>query len=536
MNSKTLWSTGIEGKRLAFFVLLFVAFAAGLTAALQPLLTGQILQVVSTADWEATRTLIIVLAIIFTLNLIFKLTEVWLQARIGGHFASKLRDYSTNRAVYSQAGDSRNLEAGDIHNRILMDTAAAIYPFITAIPTALSATTLLLACIIGMSFISPILFGLVIGVILLTSFLVWIIAKWLRVTTSRVREDTAQYGTALWSLLESLNTLKSRNAQQWSLDYLAKLSNSLRVSGIKTDISSGLIMPILNICTQIALILSIGGATWAMTSGSLSPGYGTSFVMFMLYSISPVVELGGLISGTTAAKVSVSRLQEVWQQPIEHGGKEQVIQSDLDISIAFEDITYTFPDASEPVLNSLNLRFDGPGVYLLRGPNGSGKSTFLSIANGLIPAQGKILINGQDANKLSLDSWRSYVLLVDQERKPLDGTLRDNLGAGLDIGDRQRLRAIKATGFENHYSDLDMPLGETGVTLSGGQRALLALSDALLRAPQVLLLDEITAGVDQASLPTVRSIVDSYAQSHIVIVVSHDDALDSLSHKAVYIR
>lgn len=529
---KPVWHIAMRGQYGLYLILLILAVIAGIITATQPLLTGRILQILSDNEWGAARASVLLLACVFICDLVLQVLMSLLQAHIGGRCGKKLRDHSMNIAVNSQQGVEGVHPTGEIQNRVLMDSANAPYTIVNAIPALLRATTLLVACTVGMAFVSIRLFGIVVALVLVTSFVVLQLSRWIRKATHSTRTDAANYGIAVWNLLDSLKVYKSRNAEPEALRYVSDKSEYLRKSGIRTDVSSSLVTPSLNLGTQIALVLSIGGAIWAMTSSQLSTGKGVSFVMFMLYSLSPIVELGTLVSGVTQANVAATRLIEIWNQPQEQHGSALVPSSEKP-SLASSNLTYSYPGTDLPVLSSINMRIEGPGLYLMRGSNGAGKSTFLALANGVLPARGKILVNGVDSSTLSRKSWRESVLLVDQERKPLQGTLRSNIGTGLDISDDERIQAMERTGLINHYQDLDLKLGSDGVELSGGQRSLLAITDALIRKPQILLLDEIVAGVDKETRPTLVAVIEQCALQSLVVAVTHDNLFDDVPHQVI---
>ncbi|OLN14648.1 ATP-binding protein [Corynebacterium diphtheriae] len=529
---KTVWNIAMRGQYGSYATLLILAFTAGIITATQPVLTGQILQILSGNEWDAARASILLLTCVFLCELVLQVLISLLQAHIGGRCGKKLRDHSLNLTVNSQQGIEGILPTGEIQNRVLTDSATAPYTFVNAVPAVLRSTTLLLSCIVGMAFVSLMLFDIVIGLVLLTALVVLQLSRWIRKSTHLSRTDAANYGIAVWNLLGSLKVYKSRNAEPEALRHISDKSETLRKSGIRTDISSSLVMPSLNLGTQIALVLSIGGAMWAMTSGRLSTGESVSFVMFMLYSLSPAVELGTLVSGAAQANVAAARLIEIWNQPQEKQGSA-LVPSSAKPSLVSSNLMYSYPGTELQVLSSINMRIEGPGLYLMHGSNGAGKSTFLALANGVLPAQGKIFVNGVDSSTLSRKSWRENVLLVDQQRAPFHGTLRDNIGAGLDINDNDRIQAMERTGFIKHYQDLNLKIGDDGVELSGGQRSLLAITDALVRKPQILLLDEISAGVDKETIPTLVTVIEQCAQQSLVVATTHDNILDKIPHRVI---
>lgn len=533
---KRAWTIGINGSRMPFILLLIASIIAGGITVVQPLFTGLVLDAVASGARIAPLVAAIVAA--FLLDSAFHLVIAVLSGRLGERFIYNLRVHSARAAIASNSADRSSVELGDLHTRIVGDTAMANEPFIGTIPRAVSAAVLAIGCIVGMAVLFPTLFLSLVGVIALTGLLAYLLGRQVKGRLTLNREDTANYSGAVWNLLGRIPYLKSRNAQRWGLNRLAGYADKTRDSGVQVDIASSLIMPVLNIGTQLCVVISIAVVSLATIKGDLTLGAGTMFVMFLLYSISPLVELGMVIVSWNAGKASVERLGQIWDLTPERLDGAQSLTSETP-ALGFEGVTYTFPGSDLPVIDNLFMQVEGPGIHVLRGANGEGKSTLLSIANGLVqPQAGSVTLNGEDTATLNLDFWRANVLLVDQDREPIPGTIRDNLGAGLlEVDDTDRMHAIEKSGVDRHlvhFTDgLDTRVGTDGVQLSGGQRALLALADAFLRQPQVLLLDEITAGIDEETLPIIKDRLGKYAQEHLVIAVSHDDVLTSIATREI---
>ncbi|MDK8894265.1 ABC transporter ATP-binding protein [Corynebacterium sp. MSK006] len=523
---------GIEGRRGLFAILLLFAAVAGVVTATQPFLTGKVLDVVASNDPSRTRTVIVLLVCVFLADVFLQVVCTFLKAQLGGSFAQNLRRESLKKFGSSQILGKGALEGADVQNRTLADTALVAAPSINILPDAIRSLVLVLGCVVGMVVLLPGTFFILLGAIAVCAACAFLVGKWIKATTYDVRKTSSAYAETILNFITGIKVLKSRNLVGWALGRCESDSEKLRKSGIKADIANGMLMPTLNIGTQLALVLSIALVTTAMFTGKASAGEGTAFLMFLLYAISPLVELGLAIASWNAAQASSGRLQELWSVQQETSGNV-VLEAEGEASLELRDLNYRFPEAEGYLFEDFNLKLDHPGLYLLRGPNGSGKSTLLEIANGLLPSSEMVFVDGTDSEEIDKSSLRTNVLLVDQYREPIKGTLRDNIGAGLRISDEERLEALRKSGFANHFSDLDMRVGGAGVQLSGGQRSLLALADAFARNPKILLLDEVMAGVDRSTAEDVRDAIEDFAADHIVVAVAHDDSLDRVAARSI---
>lgn len=205
------------------------------------------------------------------------------------------------------------------------------------------------------------------------------------------------------------------------------------------------------------------------------------------------------------------------------------------IALAFEHVEFCH-EPDRPVLRDLNLTLEAGTVLTLVGSSGSGKSTLFNLLMGFgSPQRGRILVNGQDLALLDVASWRQHIGWVSQRAHVFQGSLRDNLLIAAPAADESRLQhALRAAALQSVLvrlpQGLDTPLGEHGHGLSGGERQRLALARAWLRDAPLLLLDEPTQHLDNATAAVIDNAIDVLAAGRTVIRIAH--RLDNLADGA----
>ena len=180
-------------------------------------------------------------------------------------------------------------------------------------------------------------------------------------------------------------------------------------------------------------------------------------------------------------------------------------------------------------INNLTLSIKAGEKVAILGKIGSGKSTALKLATGLYePKEGNITLDNVDLRQIDPNFLRNQVLLLEQNPRLFFGTLRDNLNlARMDSfsSDQELLQALANFGLadliRNHPRGLDMPLGENGLGLSGGQKQVIALARMTTRNPRVALLDEPTTGLDQASEVQALQVIAKWAKNKTMVIVTH---------------
>jgi ATP-binding cassette subfamily C protein LapB len=243
------------------------------------------------------------------------------------------------------------------------------------------------------------------------------------------------------------------------------------------------------------------------------------------------------------ARSSLRSLDSILALPVDHAsGASSLRPERLPPSIDLDAVQFAY-DAGKPVIDigSLGIRA-GERVAVIGGI-GSGKSTLLRLIAGLYaPAAGSVRVGGLDVTQIAPDILRRDVGYLPQDTRLLNGTLRQNLLLGLgNPGDEALVRAIEEVGLApfvaSHPRGVDLPIAEGGRGLSGGQRTLANLARLFLLNPDLLLLDEPTANLDQASeYRVIAALMDRMKEGRTLVLVTHRPQLLSLSNRVIVLH
>ena len=201
--------------------------------------------------------------------------------------------------------------------------------------------------------------------------------------------------------------------------------------------------------------------------------------------------------------------------------------SDVDGTVAFEDVTFSYPGESQPALEGVDFTAETGEYVGVVGPTGAGKSTLLRLLLRFYhPDEGTIRIDGTDVATVSTSDLREAVGYVGQESTLLDGTVRENIAYGdhgaTDAEIRAAAARANAHGFITNLDDgYDTEVGERGVKLSGGQRQRIAIARAIVRDPAVLLLDEATSHVDNRTELYIQAGLSELIEGRTTIAIAH---------------
>lgn len=195
-------------------------------------------------------------------------------------------------------------------------------------------------------------------------------------------------------------------------------------------------------------------------------------------------------------------------------------------TITMENVSFAY-EPEKPVVQNVTFTIPARQKIAIVGASGVGKSTLVDLLLRFYdPQQGKVCIDGVDIREATLDSLRAHIAVVFQESFLFRGTVRDNIRFGrLDASDEEVIEAAKAANAHQFISqlpnDYDTPIGERGVTLSGGEKQRIAIARAILKNPKILLLDEATSALDNQTEQEIWEALANLMHGKTVLIIAH---------------
>ncbi len=273
----------------------------------------------------------------------------------------------------------------------------------------------------------------------------------------------------------------------------------------------------------IVAILWFGGRL--VLAGELPTDRLFLFLTAMLWLSEPIKSLIGLnpaLQEGIAAGTRVFALLDVASEPRRDIGRKAQFSHEL----RFEGMGFGY-DPARPVLHELDLVVRPGEIVALVGPSGAGKSTFVDLIPRFhAPTHGCIRMDGVDLAELSLDSLRALIGIVSQDVILFNDTVRANIAYGrTDVSEDRVMEAARAANAHDFIARLpqgyETRIGERGITLSGGERQRLAIARAIVRDPQILILDEATSNLDSGSERLIQEALERLVQRRTVFVIAH---------------
>lgn len=508
-------------------LLLSVGIALGLVGAsatlLQPWLVGQTIAAVTRG--EPLGGLIVVLVCIIVADLVLAVASFVILGRVGEQLVASMRRLFVRRILRAKLSASRAYPQGDLMTRGVSDTAIARLALSSSLAQVVTSAFTVTGCLVVMAFIDWQLLMATVGALALASAISLVLARRIRVQAARNREDTSVFGNELLRVVTNVSTVKACARERDEEHLLGDAADRARRSGNRVIGTTSMLMPVMNVGTQIALVVVVAWGMSRALTGDLALAELSSFVMYVLYVVSPLVMLFMGLGELQQARAAIDRLEEMMDLENETGGTK-MIDAGSSAGVRFDGVSFGYP-GQDRVLHQLDVDLPRTGMTAVVGASGAGKSTMFALLERFYdPDEGTIELFGHDARELTIDELRRTVGLVEQESPLMRGTVRSNVLYGApDATDDAMWWALEQAQLGDvvaTFADgLDTQLGDGGLGLSGGQRQRLAIARTLLREPRLLLLDEATANLDPTSESALNAALRAASRHRHVVVIAH---------------
>ena len=446
-----------------------------------------------------------------------------------------------------------------VGNKVVMDLRNAMFARILQLPTPyyddhasgtlISKLTFDVAQVTGAATsVLTVIFKDALAIVGLLAWMLWlnwkltllvlvmapIIVAVVRVISRRLRRSSREVQAAMGDVtqvvqeaIEGHKVVKLFGGQQYEAGRFDSTANRVRRYLMKQAGAAAVSVPIVQLIAATALAVMVYLATMQSSSDEITVGGFGSFVTAMLMLTAPlkrVTSVNEPLQRGLAAAASVFAL-------LDQAGEADPGTTALGRvrgEVRFDRVNFTYPGASRPALEDIDLAIRPGETVALVGASGSGKSTMANLVPRFYhPTRGRLTVDGHDLETLSLASLRANIALVSQDVVLFNDTVAANIayGAMNDASPGSIAAAAEAAHAMEFIQALPQGLetlvGENGVKLSGGQRQRLAIARALLKNAPILILDEATSALDSESERHVQAAFETLLQGRTTIVIAH---------------
>ena len=353
---------------------------------------------------------------------------------------------------------------------------------------------------------------------------------------------SAQKNAILVEGLAGIETVKMLGAESqlqraWeeAVGYIARWSARSRLFSASVSHFSNFIM-------NMAVVGVVIAGVYRITRGEMSQGGLIALVMLTRQAVAPMSQVISLAARFHQARMAMQTLDSIMAMPVDRPDNRNFLhRTECQGHIELKNLCFAYPDQATDALHNINLVIEPGEKVAFIGPIGSGKTTLGKLILGLYqPTSGMVCLDATDIRQIDPADLRRFIGCVPQDIVLFRGTIRENIILGAPhVDDKTILRAAELAGVAEfvgrHAMGYDMPIGEQGQGLSGGQRQNVAMARAILHDPPILILDEPTSSMDNRSESRLKQRLQAILPGKTLILITHRASLLDLVDRIVVI-
>ncbi|WP_419234639.1 ABC transporter ATP-binding protein [Rickettsia endosymbiont of Nabis limbatus] len=441
--------------------------------------------------------------------------------------SSQIRKEAYSNLINYEITEFEELKIGDIISRLTSDIDQISKLIVNFLSFFIRNSVMLIGSIILMFFESFKLASIVIITIPLLLIPIIKFGKHVKALSKKTLESQSLLASDINESFSNIKTIHAFGGQIAKItEFNNLLQNYLSYSAARLKIRALFFaFSMVLIFLGITLVIWIGALD--IVKGNLSSG---QIISFIYYAIIAGFSSGGIFELLSEMHLPLAALERIVtiidKSPIVHNNYSDLKPTNS-ISLEFKNVNFSYPSRPNlKIINNISFKIDASSFIGIVGRSGSGKSTLMQLLlRFYIQESGTILISNQDISLLNPNGIRKLIAYVPQEASIFSGTIKSNIMFGNDASEEDTAEIIKITGiadFADKIPDgINAKIGEKGVRLSGGQKQRIALARALLRKPQILLLDEAMNALDSQSEQKLLNSIRDIMQGKIIISIAH---------------
>ncbi|HWS38968.1 MAG TPA: ABC transporter ATP-binding protein [Actinoplanes sp.] len=416
--------------------------------------------------------------------------------------------------------DLQSRATGELVTRVTSDTGL-LHEASSSIIGLINAGVGLIGTLVLMAVLDLPLLGVTLGAVAVVAVLMSVLLPRIGAAQTAAQESVGRLGADLEGALRAIRTVKASRAESRQGDQIVGNAQDAAHHSIRAARIAAAVWTVSWAGVNLAVILILAVGAWRADAGLLQVSSLVAFLLYVFQLMGPIGELTRNLTALQAgiaASGRINELESIALEPAAAGaaGPSGVPAPDGPV-LTLRGVTARYGPDAPPVLHGLDLEIPRRGHTAIVGPSGAGKTTLFSLLlRFLEPEAGEILLDGRSYREWGHREVRARLAYVEQETPVVPGTVGDNVRfTHPDATDEEVRRALAAVRLD----ELEPALRATDV--SGGQRQRIALARALLRTPEVLLLDEATAQVDGLTEAAVQDCIHEHAERGAVVTIAH---------------
>ena len=346
---------------------------------------------------------------------------------------------------------------------------------------------------------------------------------------SKIQQKLDRVNSVVQENVTGARVVKAYVREDHEFERFKTANGELRDTNMKVQKMMAIMHPVLTVVMNAAIIavILIGGLDIANVAGSeMSAGTIMAAVTYVTQVIMSIMMVTMLFTSVSRAMASVKRVNEVLDaDPVIISGDK--LGESEEIAVSFRNVSFRYPSATgRPVLHDINIDIKKGETFAIIGATGSGKTSLVNMILRFYDAtEGEVLVNGIPVKEYDLAALRSNISYVMQKSELFSGTIAENIRWGKPDATDEEVRAAariaQAEDFVNSFSGgFDDYIAEKGASLSGGQKQRMSIARAIVRRPEMIILDDATSALDLATEARLRKALREELSGSTVIMIA----------------
>ncbi|GAA1539271.1 ABC transporter ATP-binding protein [Actinomadura kijaniata] len=471
---------------------------------------------------------IVAMLVLLVVGLVITYRQWVLLGTLGERVVLEARESLVRRMLRATVPALARRSTGELVTRVTSDTLLLREAAATSLVGLVNGLVMLVGTLVLMGVLDLPLLGVTVAATVVVVVLFALLMPGIAKAQVRAQDTIGRLGGVLEGALRAIRTVKVSGAEDRQAEKIIDDARASAAHGVRALRREAIAWVIAWSGLQLAIIMILGLGAWRVGGGELAV---SSLIAFLLYAfglMEPIMELSQSMTTLQNGIAAAERIREIEDLEVEPApGPAAAARPRPDGGPVLEirNVTAAYGPGLPPAVRDVTLTVPRRGHLAIVGPSGAGKTTLLSlILRFLEPQEGELRLDGTPYRDLTHAEIRSRLAYVEQDTPIVPGTIGENVRyAAPDATDDEVagvLRAIRlADKVDTLDEGLDTPLTSTSV--SGGERQRIALARALLRTPEVLLLDEATAQLDGLTEDAIHRCVRERAATGAVVTIAH---------------
>jgi len=444
---------------------------------------------------------------------------------------SRLIEYDLKNEIYEHyqklaTSFYKKNQTGDLMSRATEDVSRARMYVGPAIMYSINLTVLIIMVVTAMLSVNVRLTVLVLTPLPLLAISIYYVNSIINKRSEIIQAQLSNLTSIAQESFSGIRVLKSYVQETPTNNYFSKESEDYKIKSLDLARINALFHPLMVALIGLSTIITIYVGGMGVIAGSITAGNIAEFVIYVNMLTWPVASIGWVASIIQRAAASQKRINEFLNTEADIVNPTTAPLT-LKGGVEFKNVSFTYPHTGIEALKKVSFSILPEQKIAIVGRTGSGKSTIASLLERLYDvSNGEILIDGQDIREVNLLELRRQIGYVPQDVFMFSDSVANNIAFGNHQMDRSKIEhAAMMADVLDDINDLpqkfETTLGERGVNLSGGQKQRLSLARALVKEPQIILLDDCLSAVDATTEKTILNHLDTYLKDKTAIIITH---------------